>query len=317
MQTAFPPSDYYEASAPPEDHQLTTSLPATAPVGQQGGRPGWFPRSPWTDRRGRCPAIPRPPRHEYAAGFPRGLPTGVTLPAPELTATCGHRSRTAHRPISTRFESARRLRDFTRWFLSYTFSSCLPDPRRLAVPTRPVVVRTASHPPRRPPDPAVLSFNQAAATAQRQGPPTPARSHWRLVAHVQVVEPASWILTRPTVQFDLHLSYRPEGRIDIRPLHGTGVHRCIFEHCILSLTDTLPVALPHVRGLSPARSTTTAPPHPHPSAGIGLIHPLLPGWGQGDGTHADGSQRSLLSGRRVRHPALPLRHHHGYAVDWP
>lgn len=25
--------------------------------------------------------------------------------------------------------------------------------------------------------------------------------------------------------------------------------------------------------------------------------------------------RSLLSGRRVRHPALPLRHRHGYAVD--
>jgi len=25
--------------------------------------------------------------------------------------------------------------------------------------------------------------------------------------------------------------------------------------------------------------------------------------------------RSLLSGRRVRHPALPLRHCHGYAVD--
>jgi hypothetical protein len=24
--------------------------------------------------------------------------------------------------------------------------------------------------------------------------------------------------------------------------------------------------------------------------------------------------RSLLSGRRVRHPALPLRHRHGYAV---
>ena len=25
--------------------------------------------------------------------------------------------------------------------------------------------------------------------------------------------------------------------------------------------------------------------------------------------------RSLLFGRRVRHPALPLRHRHGYAVD--
>jgi hypothetical protein len=43
MQTAFPPSDYYEASAPPEGHQPTTSLPATAPAGQQGGRPRVVP----------------------------------------------------------------------------------------------------------------------------------------------------------------------------------------------------------------------------------------------------------------------------------
>jgi hypothetical protein len=43
MQTAFPPSNYYEASAPPEDHQPTTSLPATAPAGQQVGRPRVVP----------------------------------------------------------------------------------------------------------------------------------------------------------------------------------------------------------------------------------------------------------------------------------
>jgi hypothetical protein len=144
--------------------------------GSGDGDHGWFPRStsadtPRTDRRGRCPAIPRPPRHEYAAAFPRGLLTGLSIPAAESPATCSERTRTAHRPRSTRFESARRLRDFTRWFLSYTFSSRLPDPRRLAAPTRPVVVRTAPHPPRRLPDQAVLSFNRAAATAQRQGFP--------------------------------------------------------------------------------------------------------------------------------------------------
>jgi hypothetical protein len=58
----------------------------------------------------------------------------------------------------------------------------------------------------------------------------------------EVAEPASWILTRPTVQFDLHPSYRPEGRIGVRPLHGASIHRRIFEHCILSLTDTLPLS---------------------------------------------------------------------------
>jgi hypothetical protein len=29
MWTAFPPADYYEASAPPDGRQPTTSLPAT------------------------------------------------------------------------------------------------------------------------------------------------------------------------------------------------------------------------------------------------------------------------------------------------
>jgi hypothetical protein len=124
---------------------------------REGDR-GWFPRSPRTDRRGRCPAKPRPLRHEYAAVLPRGLPTGLFVPASESPAPCSARMRTAYRPRSARFESARRLRGLMHWFLSYTFSSRLPDPPRLAVPGRPVVVRTASHPPRRPPDQAVLRF---------------------------------------------------------------------------------------------------------------------------------------------------------------
>jgi len=191
------------------------------------GDHGWFPRSPRTDRRGRCPAISRPPRHEYAAAFPRGLLTGLNIPAPESPAPCSQRTRTTHRPRSTRFESARRLRDFTRWFLSYTFSSRLPDPRRLAVPTRPVVVRTAPHPPRRLPDQAVLSFSQAAATAQRQGPSTPTRSHWRLVAHEHIIKPATSIGHRPSVQLGLHPKYpRPRLRGVDGP-RDTGIHQCV------------------------------------------------------------------------------------------
>ena len=129
----------------------------------------------------------------------------------------------------------------------------------------------------------------------------------------QVTEPASSILTRPTVQFDLHPSYRPESRIDIRPLHSTGVHRCIFEHCILSLTDTLPpfpmcAGSPRLGVLRRLRPTPSvgrhrAYPPPHPQAG---------------------SRR--WSGKKVvptftvvrstgEAPALPLRHRHGYAVD--
>src|SRR6266508_3376018 len=50
----------------------------------------------------------------------------------------------AIRPISTRLEPVLDLRGFDHWFLhSYTCPSRLPDPGRLAVPTRPVVVGAA------------------------------------------------------------------------------------------------------------------------------------------------------------------------------
>jgi hypothetical protein len=102
--------------------------------------------------------MPRQPRHEYAAGFPRGLPTGLSIPASESPAAQSRQVCAADRPISTRLEPARRLRSFTRWFLSYTFSSCLPTPPRLVVPERPGVVRTAYRPSRHLPGQAVLSF---------------------------------------------------------------------------------------------------------------------------------------------------------------
>src|SRR5262249_41947193 len=50
----------------------------------------------------------------------------------------------AVRPISTRLEPVLALRGFDHWFLlSYTFPSCLPDPSRLTVPPRCVVIRAA------------------------------------------------------------------------------------------------------------------------------------------------------------------------------
>ena len=53
--------------------------PARHRPGWTAGRaiPRWFPRSPCTGRRGRCPALLRQSRHGYAAGLPRGLPTGI------------------------------------------------------------------------------------------------------------------------------------------------------------------------------------------------------------------------------------------------
>src|SRR5215216_1070440 len=50
----------------------------------------------------------------------------------------------AGRPTSARFEPARRFRGFHHWFTARcTVLPCLPDPARLAVPDRPVVVGAA------------------------------------------------------------------------------------------------------------------------------------------------------------------------------
>jgi hypothetical protein len=73
--------------------------------------------------------------------------------------------------------------------------------------------------------------------------------------------------------------------------------------------------LPHAHGLSPARSTTTAPPHLRPSIGDGPIHPCQPGRLAPHGTAHRWFPRSLLFNQQVRHLALPLRHRHSYAVD--
>ena len=74
----------------------------------------------------------------------------------------------AQRPISARFEPTFHLRGFHHWFLhSYAVPPRLPDPGRLAVPTRPVVVRAAPTLPCIPQGQAALSFTRAAATARR------------------------------------------------------------------------------------------------------------------------------------------------------
>src|SRR6266511_2094388 len=110
----------------------------------EGGRAamGRFPRSLPPGRRGRCPAIPRQPRPGYAAALLPGLLTGPYLPAPEslaATATGVHCTPAHIRQVG----AGTSLTERQRWFLAYTFSSCLPDPARLAVPARPGVVRAA------------------------------------------------------------------------------------------------------------------------------------------------------------------------------
>ena len=63
------------------------------------------------------------------------------------------------RPRSARFELVGPLEGRSdHWFLTYTFPSRLPDPGRLAVPTRPVVVGAAPALPGVSRDQAALSF---------------------------------------------------------------------------------------------------------------------------------------------------------------
>src|SRR5664279_4357555 len=111
-----------------------------------------------------------------------------------------------------------------------------------------------------------------------------------------------------------NIPFDHRGRTRVRPLHGTGIHRRVFEHCSPLLARHT-AALPHVHGLSPARSTTAAPPHPRPWP---ASRPSTTPASWLDAERWNDRRwfpRSLLSGRRVRHPALPLRHRHGYAVD--
>ena len=89
----------------------------------------------------------------------------------------------AARPISTRLEPVLDLRGFDHWFLlSYTFPPCLPDPSRLVVPTRSVVVRAA------PALPCVSRVRLPSASADRCDGPQEGSFHpltvkQRLVAH--------------------------------------------------------------------------------------------------------------------------------------
>src|SRR4030095_13810637 len=115
---------------------------------------------------------------------PSAWPPGrTTSPASESHCPALRRACTAARPISTRLEPVLDLRGVDHWFSSaYTFPSRLPDPGRLAVPPRPVVVRAA---------PTLPSASQVrlppASTACCDRPQTESfhlrPDTWSLVAH--------------------------------------------------------------------------------------------------------------------------------------
>ena len=103
-------------------------------------------------------------------------------PASESPTTLIGRTRAAVPAHIHQIGAGSPLEGVHHWFLSYTFPSCLPDPGRLAVPTRPVVVGAAPTLPcasrvRLPP--ASPSLLRQADGGVLSSPP----GSWRLVAH--------------------------------------------------------------------------------------------------------------------------------------
>ena len=104
----------------------------------------------------------------------------------------------------------------------------------------------------------------------------------------QVTEPAGGIFSRPAVQLDLHLPYREVSRVCTRPRHDTGIHRRIFGHYILSLTDTLP---PFPRCTGFPRLGVLRRLRPTRAFGRRRAYPARPSRRKGGrGTHAGGSR---------------------------
>jgi hypothetical protein len=75
-------------------------------------------------------------------------------------------------------------------------------------------------------------------------------------------------------------------------------------------------ALPHVHGLSPARSTTAAPPRPGP-IGCRCAQPHPPAGRGRPGQDPERFPCSLWFAQRRRSPTMPLRHRCEYAAAFP
>lgn len=78
--------------------------------------------------------------------FPRGLLAGGHNPASELSIRVDMHCYPTH--VRQVWGQCFDLRGFDAGSLTYTFPPCLPDPDRLAVPVRPVVIRAAPALPR-------------------------------------------------------------------------------------------------------------------------------------------------------------------------
>jgi hypothetical protein len=132
---------------------------------------------------------------------------------------------------------------------------------------------------------------------------------------VEVIEPTTRIVGRPTMQLGLNMQY-PEirhepSRLVIPVFQFTGVHQRLLlwqsQDCgsaaLLRRVHGFPV-LGLLRGLRPTTEPCTD----------GVCSRSRPGWPTGRETRS-WFPRSLSTVRRDRRPALPLWPRHGYAAD--
>ena len=146
MQAALLPSDYYGGSATPKRHQPTAGLPATPlAVGREGQHPGASHVHHVPVGRGGAQLFPgslatsTPQIFLVASSGTKAVTSGVA--AHHAWPVLGVRCWPAH---IRQVRAGSPLSGFHHWFTARcTVLPCLPDPARLAVPDRPVVVGAA------------------------------------------------------------------------------------------------------------------------------------------------------------------------------
>ena len=125
MRPAFPTSDYYEGSVPPQGQQPTASLPTNRGQPQDGSHVHRRPIDGGGAQLFPCSLATSTPQTFLMASAPATKFRRRSRP-PHSGQTC-----TAPRPTSARLEPMPRLRGFSHWF-------ALATPSRLACRTRAV-----------------------------------------------------------------------------------------------------------------------------------------------------------------------------------
>jgi hypothetical protein len=137
MRSAFPTSDYYGGSAPPQGRQPTASLPAHGGQPRDGSHVHRRPIDGGGAQLCPCSLATSTPQTFLMASAPATKFRRRSRPPDRADVHCS----SAHIRQVGADAALEGVQPLVRFH--YTFPSRLPDPGRLAVPTRPVVVGAA------------------------------------------------------------------------------------------------------------------------------------------------------------------------------